>query len=77
MALLKGLRTWQRPKTSLQRIARIQAYVKHFGYTPRPLDDRLNPGETKRLKAIQDQLALARTDLEQLIKDYKARTGEV
>jgi len=59
-----------------ERIARIQAYVKHFGYAPRLLDDRLNPGETKRLKAIQDQLARAQTDLEQLIKDYKARTGE-
>lgn len=73
---MKGLRPWQRPKTSLQRIARIQDYVKHFGYTPRLLDDRLNPGETKRLRAIQDQLARAQTDLEQLIKDYKDRTGE-
>jgi len=59
-----------------ERIAKIEAYVQDNGYKVRPLEDRLNRAEAKRLKAIRDRLTQARTDLEQLIQDYRARTGE-
>jgi len=57
------------------RVERIQAYVQHFGYTPREFEARLADDELVRLQNIRDSLASLRADIERLIADYRVRTG--
>jgi hypothetical protein len=57
------------------RIARIQAYVAHFGYTVTPLDKRLDAEEQAVLADIRAKLHAARAETEALIKHYRRRTG--
>ena len=59
-----------------QRVARIKAYVQHFGYTPRALEERLNGQELERLNAIRSRLQELRKDIEALIEQYRGRTGD-
>jgi len=59
-----------------RRIECIKAYAQHFGYAPRLLQERLNAEETGRLKNIQLNLSKVRKEIEDLIADYRARTGE-
>ena len=61
-------------KDIAKRIERIKAYIQHFGYVPRSLEDRLNEQEFDRLKIIRSKLRNIRQDIEILVKDYGART---
>lgn len=58
-----------------QRIERIKAYVRHFGYEVRTLDERLDKQESERLSEIQSRLQQLRKDVDALIGDYRAREG--
>ena len=58
-----------------KRVERIKAYVQHFGYTPRSLEERLNEHELERLTTIRSRLQELREDIEELIEDYRTRTG--
>jgi len=58
-----------------QRVKRIKAYIQHFGYTPRSLEDRLDEHELERLATIRSGLQQVRKDFETLIEDYRTRTG--
>lgn len=57
-----------------KRIERIHTYVRHFGYSPRSLEDRLDERELERLRIIRSKLCEVRDDIETLINDYRART---
>ncbi len=56
-----------------QRIKRIKAYMRSYGYTPQSLEERLNKQEYRRWKEICSRLAEIRNDVDILINDYKAR----
>lgn len=58
-----------------QRIQRIQAYIQHFGYQVRPLNERLNAQELAHLVDIQQRMQTLRQDMDALIQEYRARTG--
>lgn len=58
-----------------QRIERIKAYVQHFDYRVRTLEERPNRQELERLKDIQARLQGLRKDVDALIADYRVRTG--
>ncbi len=58
-----------------RRIARIEAYVRHFGYVPRALPERLDEAERARLEAIRGRLREVRGEIERLIDDYRRREG--
>jgi hypothetical protein len=60
-----------------KRIKRIKAYAKKFEYAHSYMEDRLTGEEKERLKTIRATLAKARDDLDALIDDYRARTGQV
>lgn len=57
------------------RIARLRAYVAHYGYLVRPLDQRLTAEERVLLGQIRAQLWAAQQETEALISRYRARTG--
>jgi hypothetical protein len=57
-----------------RRIERIKEYMRHFGYQPRRLKERLNEIELERLKAIRSRLLEIRNDVESLIEHFRART---
>lgn len=59
-----------------QRTGHIKAYVQRFGYTPRRLEERLDEHERERLTTIRSRLQELRKDIEVLIEDYRARTGD-
>lgn len=56
-----------------QRIEHIKAYMQHYGYSPRNLEDRLNEDEKNRLKLVRSKLIEVREDIETLVNDYRAR----
>ncbi len=56
-----------------RRIERIHNYVRHFNYTPKLLEDRLDGGEMERLHIIRTKLLEIRDDIETLISDYRTR----
>jgi len=58
-----------------QRMERIKAYVRHFGYRVRTLEERLAGQELEKLGEIQSRLQELRKDVDALIGDYRARTG--
>lgn len=58
-----------------QRIERIKAYVQHFDYRVRTLEERLDGQELEKLEAIQSLLQELREDVDTLIGDYRDRTG--
>jgi len=58
-----------------RRVKRIEAYLQHFGYTPRCLEERLDKRELERLAAIRWRLQVLREDIEALSCDYRARTS--
>lgn len=58
-----------------QRIARIKAYVQHFGYRVQPQPERLNEQERQRLSEIESMLQKLREEIDALIADYRGRTG--
>jgi hypothetical protein len=60
-----------------ERIACIRAYAQEFGYSPTDLERRLTSEEAERLGKVRGALAKARDDLDALIADYRARTGQV
>ena len=55
------------------RIARVEAYVRHFGYAVLPLDERLNKSEMERLVKIRTTLQDSRREIDSLIEEYRAR----
>jgi len=58
-----------------QRIERIKAYVRHFGYEIQTLEERLGRQELEMLRNIQSRLQELREDVDTLIGDYRTRTG--
>jgi len=56
-----------------QRIKRIEAYMKHFDYTPRVVEHGLNQSEKRRLTQIRQRIQEVRTDIELFIKEYRQR----
>jgi len=58
-----------------QRVAKLRAYQRHFGYTPKPLEERLDPHELERLNSIRSRLQEIREELDTLIQEYRKRTG--
>lgn len=58
-----------------ERLQRLQAYVRHFGYQVLPLDRRLDEAEIDRLARIQSRLGELRQEVDSLIRDYRQRTG--
>ena len=58
-----------------QRIERIKSYIRHFGYKSRTLKDRLDDHDLKRLESIHSRIGELRRDIEELIKDYRTKTG--
>lgn len=58
------------------RIRRIEKYVASCDYQPQALKDRLSPGELERYQKIMDELEDLRSRADDLIKDYRARTGQ-
>jgi len=58
------------------RLRQIEAYVASHSYTPRPIEERLAPGELARLDFIRKKASSLRAELESLIHDVRARTGE-
>ena len=52
-----------------QRIKRIEAYMKHFDYTPRAVEHGLNQSEKRRLTQIRQRIQEVRTDIELFIKE--------
>ena len=57
-----------------ERIQRIKAYERNFGYTPRKLEERLTDEELESLEGIRQVLASVRTAIETLIDGHRART---
>lgn len=58
-----------------KRIERINNYVRHFKYTPRNIEGRLDERELERLRIIRLKLLMIREDIEALISDYSTRTS--
>jgi hypothetical protein len=58
------------------RRSRIQGYIDTYNYRPRDFKERLTPEELVRLEAIQTSLINLRSQIDQLIQDYRNRTGE-
>ncbi len=58
-----------------QRIKRIRAYAVHFGYVPRPLEQRLNAEELETLRLLRSRLRELRQDLDGLIRAHEKRVG--
>ncbi|MCK4794577.1 MAG: HNH endonuclease [Desulfobacteraceae bacterium] len=58
-----------------RRIKRIEEYVAHFNYVILPLEDRLDADETEKLRQIRDDAQFLRSQIEELIAQYRQRTG--
>lgn len=56
-----------------QRVKRIKAYMQHFDYAPRSLEEHLSKNELKRLKTIHSKIQELREDIEALIDDHQSR----
>jgi hypothetical protein len=57
------------------RLARIDAYVAHHRYSPRPIEQRLSPTESAELTRIRERAAELRRDLDALVNAFRERTG--
>jgi 5-methylcytosine-specific restriction endonuclease McrA len=57
------------------RIDRIRAYVAHYCYVVRPLEERLDAEERRMLADIREKLQVARVEAEALVAHYRVRTG--
>jgi hypothetical protein len=57
------------------KVERIKTYIQRFSYIPRNLEKRLDKHELENLATIRSRLQKLRRDIETLIKDYRARTG--
>lgn len=57
------------------RVRRIREYVRHYGYEVLPLDERLDKSERDELQEIRERVAADRERLENLISNYRERTG--
>ena len=58
-----------------ERLDRIEAYVQHFGYQPKAVEDSLTAEELERLKDAGQRIASLRRDVESLVADYQERVG--
>lgn len=58
-----------------RRVDRIKAYVEHFDYHVRPLEKRLTKRELERLEGIRSRLEVLRSDVDELIADFRERPG--
>ena len=57
-----------------QRLERLRAYARHFGYEVQPLEYRLSEEERVELLSIRSDLSALRERVEDLIDQYR-RTG--
>lgn len=55
------------------RLAKLRAYVAHFNYRPRKLEDRLSPEERARLERIRETARDLRTEFDDLVRVYGHR----
>lgn len=60
-----------------KRLEQIKAYKKHYGYTPRRLEKRLDKNELKMLTKIRSGIQELREDIDEVIKHYKDRQTEL
>jgi len=58
------------------RIKKIKSYMDHFGYQPRPLDERLDSVERETLDEILESIEKIRLELEELIRIHREATGK-
>ena len=65
----------QGTKNIKQKIKRIDAYMKHFNYSPRDIEERLTQSERKRKRDIERKLQGIRADIEKFISDYRNDYG--
>jgi len=65
----------RRPDEVAKRIDRIQEYVARYAFVVRPLEDRLTADEQSRLRVIRKRLMELRREVDELIGDYRQRTG--
>ena len=56
-----------------ERISQIKAYMAHFGYRPKTIEERLSEDERRTLDKIQLKLSVIRNELERLIEDHRNR----
>ena len=57
------------------RVEKIREYVRHFGYSARPLEERLDEPERAQLDVIRRKADSLRHDTERLIEAYRRRNG--
>ncbi len=58
-----------------ERIKRLKAYMKAFGYAPLALESRLTAEERTRLSGVRSGLEAMKKKAEGLIQDFQERTG--
>ncbi len=56
-----------------RRIARLNAYMVHFGYSPRQHQERLTPDELSRFAVIRTKRRELRREINELIRLYQGR----
>lgn len=55
------------------RIERLREYMAQYRYVPRPLEERLQPDEIRRLDEVRERIRVLRSEIDQLIHDYRER----
>lgn len=58
-----------------RRMERIRAYVAHYKYAAKSREERLAPDEAARHAEIRRKLGEVRQEIEDLIGDFRRRTG--
>lgn len=56
-----------------ERKENIYSYMKHFKYTPKMLEERLNEEEMKRYQSLMTKLKSLRKEADKIIEDYNGR----
>jgi hypothetical protein len=58
-----------------QRLEKIRQYVARYGYQPRTPDQRLNAEELRQFEVLRADLSRVRKDFDELIADFRKRSG--
>ena len=59
------------------RLSKIQAYVRMYGYRPRPPSERLIAGELRRFNTLRKDLGTLRQEFDAFVALYRERTGRM
>jgi HNH endonuclease len=80
----KSFEEWMRARASKlgmapddldRRLTRLSAFASAFGYTHTSLGDRLTDDEKETLNQIRERMTDLRVTIEELIAQYRIRTG--